>query len=103
MVRVHFVIFDFGRKSKYKNELNIKTNILVLFRAQLFFAGVLTDNPFLSTYLMTIIDIVAYLVTPFLNKILKRKSVFLLYFTLLTFISLLGIFNGPKLVCFLLR
>ena len=81
----------------------IWTNILVLFRAQLFFAGVLTDNPFLSTYLMTIIDVVAYLVTPFLNKILTRKNVFLLYFGLLTLVSVLGIFDGPKLMCFLLR
>ena len=81
----------------------IWTNILVLFRAQLFFAGVLTDNPFLSTYLMTIIDVMAYLVTPFLNKILTRKSVFLLYFGLLTLVSVLGVFDGPKLMCFLLR
>ena len=76
---------------------------MVLFQAQVFFAGVVTDNPFLSTYLMTVIDVVAYLVTPFMNKIFKRKSVLLVYFVTLAAVSLIGIFNGPKLLCFLLR
>jgi len=80
----------------------IWTNIMVLFQAQVFFAGVVTDNPFLSTYLMTVIDVVAYLVTPFMNKIFKRKSVLLVYFVILSVVSLAGIFNGPKLLCFLL-